>query len=270
MISIPITVNVEYCQWQTELWWWNHQLTYGDESAQQKALAIVIDKNHAFEADRDISWLQSIPHEIVSGVWTSGKLFEQYLHLNIQRGLRQMLDLFPAQQVLEITDCDMFHMRPHPVLEVAEDEIIVCDLYEDWHLRSRSSNRWVIDPLTGGTSDYYNGGFVPLIGQAQTFRRLLDSWEESTLHILYEDYYSQIKWWAGMFGLQVACEKNRVRMVAKDWCYIPRLNDLKDQHYAVHYSVDTFFDKRKFPYVDIVKLPQNLFYTRVREWMKQR
>jgi len=272
MITIPVAVNIPVFKWQSELWWWNHQKTYGDFAA-DKACLLVIDKNYKNETPLDTQWYRSIPHKEATGVWTNlvpGVDLNLCMPLNIQVGLKQILSNFNDDDIIEVTDCDLCHFRPHPEISITEDMLYVCDIYEKWHMFTLTKNRHIIEPYFQHDGKYYNGGFVPIIGYVSTFKKIIHEWEEIHRDILIRPWGNDIKWWAGMFSLQAACEKARVTMVAKDWCYVPQVNQLSESHYTCHYSVDKTFNKRIFPHIDVSKFPDNLFYNRVKEWMTTR
>lgn len=269
MISIPIAVNNSVFKWQASLWWWNHLKTYGTDAG-QKGLLIVVDKNFAHESLQLKDWYQRIPHLEITGAWANAipNLTDMgyAVPLNIQLGVKQVLDRFDDTQILEICDCDMFHFKKHHNIDVSEDQLLVSDIYENWHLKSLSNNKHVIDIYFENQGKYYNGGFVPIIGRVKTFKKIIYEWEAVHRDILAKNFNNDIKWWAGMYALQAACEKARVTMIAKDWCYIPEANALTDNHYIGHYSVDKNFDKRFFPNVNINQFPENIYYQRIREW----
>jgi len=270
MISIPVAVNNATFQWQVDLWWWNHQQTYG-RGAADKACLIVIDKNYSHEPDAATDWLAQVPHVLCTGTWLAPAHRDEPwldLPLNIQLGLRQVIDFFGDDDVLEVNDCDLFHFRPHPAIEVGDDMLLTCDLYERWHLNSLTSNRGYIEPYFENGGGYYNGGFVPIIGKARTFKRILYEWEAVHRDLLARPYETSIHWWSGMFALQAACEKARVTMVGRDWCYIPGHNPLQDSHYIGHYSVDRYFPKGNFPHIDASRFPSNDYYHRLRAWFE--
>lgn len=269
MISIPVAVNSPFFKWQLELWWWAQKQAYGNR-AKEKSHAIVVDRNFVHDTPLDRTWLSAIPHTYMEGCWQHPvvqELRRQDVPLNIQHGLRQILNRFDEEQILEVTDCDMMHIKPHPEIVIRDDMLIVCDLYEAWHLKSLSVNKHVIAPYFENDGRFYNGGFVPIIGKAKTFKKILDEWEAVHRDILSRDYGLDIHWWAGMFALQAACEKRRVTMVADDYCYIPGTNTLKDTHYSVHYSCDSNgFQKHLFPNNDFASLPSNRFYDKLKQW----
>lgn len=271
MISVPIAVNITYFKPQLELLWFNHKATYGEDAARQKLRAIIVKRNTVAEEKKDFcEWASDIPHVMVDAYFDVRRdlMKEAYLPINIQLGLSQVIADFCDEQVIEVLDCDMFHFERHPDLSIEDDEVIVCDLYEDWHLRSLTDHKNVIAPFFKNEGDYYNGGFVPIIGKAKTFKTLLPDWIE--LHKLITDAQSDdnLQWWAGMYALQAACENNSVRMRALDMCYVPGLNELNENHYVAHYSVDQKFNKKTWPSIDISSFEENKFYERVLEWMR--
>lgn len=271
MISVPIAVNMDYFKPQLELLWFSHKATYGEDAAREKLLAVIVKRNTVAEPRKDFcEWAHNIPHVMVEAYFDARKdlMKEAYLPINIQVGLSQVIVDFDDEQVIEVLDCDMFHFEPHPDLTVEDDELIVTDLYEDWHLRSLTDHRDVIAPYFKNEGNYYNGGFVPIIGKAKTLKRILPDWIE--LHKLITDAQSDdnLQWWAGMYSLQAACENNAVQMRAMDLCYVPSLNELNDNHYIAHYSVDQKFNKKNWPTVDVSSFEDNKFYNRVVEWMR--
>lgn len=268
MITIPVAVNIPVFKWQAELWWWNHQKTYGPKAV-DKGCLLIIDKNYKHETPLDNIWYQNIPHQEAKGVWSDlvpGINPNLCMPLNIQIGLRQILGNFDDNSVLELTDCDLFHFKQHPEMSLPEDSMYVCDLYEKWHMFTLTKNRHVIDPYFENNGKYYNGGFVPIIAHAKTFKKIIYEWEAIHRDILKRDLPNDIKWWAGMFALQAACEKAKIQMIAKDWCFIPPANRLSSTHYTYHYSVDKIFNKRTFPSIDTEIFPNNECYNRIKEW----
>lgn len=276
LISLPVAAHAELFRWQLDLFWFGHQRTYG-MNAPAKAHGILINRNTA-EAPKleRMEWNNNIPHTICESLFDTSDVMarlDKNLHLavplNIQIGLAQVLDRFDDDQMLEVCDCDMVHFKPCPVTNIYPNEIFVSTIYEDWHLKSRSDNRHIIARYFENGGQYYNGGFVPIIGLASTFRKLLPEWIAVHIDILNHDYELNQHWWAGMFALQVACEKNRIQMVAKDYCYVPLANEINEQHYIAHYCVDKIFDKRAYPHLDVSAFPDNAFYNLAKMWLKK-
>jgi hypothetical protein len=269
MISIPVAVNIPVFKMQLDLFWYNHKKLYGND-AYNKVMAIIIDKNDKQDRPRNnLLWDIDIPYKLCKSYndfidVNPDESF--YKPLNIQYGLSQVLNDFNEDQVIEILDCDLFHMKPHPEIHVNNDEIYVCDLYENWHLKSLTDNKDVIDIYFENNGNYYNGGFVPIIGKVKTFKKILHEWTEVHKHILSLPHPYYKKWWAGMFALQASCEKNKITMIAKDTCYIPPINILNDNHYICHYCVDKIFNKKKYPTIEFDKFPNNIYYDSILEW----
>jgi len=271
MISVPIAVNNSYFRIQLELLWFNHKATYGEEAARNKLRAVIVKRNKPFEEIKHTcEWAEDIPHIMAEAYFDIREDLTNpyYLPINIQLGLSQIIDTFDDEQIIEVLDCDMFHLKPHPDFYLEDNELIVVDIYEDWHLRSLSDHRDVIAPFFKNGGNYYNGGFVPIIGKAKTFKTLLPDWIELHKQIVEAHADGDLRWWAGMYSLQAACENNAVLMRAMDLCYIPAINSLTDNHYIAHYSVDYRFNKKVWPSIDISSFEENKFYNRVLEWLQ--
>lgn len=274
MITVPIAVHNDLFKWQLDLFWFNHKLTYGPQAAQGKAFAVIINQDNPTDQPHDkCDWNIEMPYNLCKPYFkmlteVGDSVF--YKPLNIQVGLNQILDQFHDDQILEVIDCDMFHFRPHPVPVLRDDQILVCDLYEPWHLKSLSQNRSVIDIYFENGGRFYNGGFAPIIGKVKTFKKILYEWTQIHKDILSRDWGEDIKWWAGMFALNAACEKKKIYMVAQDTCYIPGINTINTQHYISHYSVDQAFNKRTFPAIDTATFEDNLYYARIKAYLLDR
>jgi hypothetical protein len=269
MITLPVAVHNDFFKWQLDLFWHNHKLTY-KHLAKHKTMAIIIKRNNPQEQKiEQLQWDTDIPHimcESFFDILGSEAPGENHVPLNIQIGLQQILSRFNDDEIIEIIDCDMFHFRHHPFIDIEDDEIIVDDIYEPWHLKSLSTNRKIIEIYFENGGRFYNGGFVPIIAKAKTFRKILPQWIAVHIDIAKRNYSGEVNWWAGMFSLQVACEKNKVRMIAKDWCYVPGINQLTDKHYIAHYSCSYKFNKKTFPSVDVTQFEHNVFFDRLRSW----
>jgi hypothetical protein len=274
VVTIPVAAHAAPFHWELDLFWFCHQRVYGEKAA-ARAHAIFINCNEPGHPRAPaLPWPISVPHTVCYSVhdWApvkelKGEGRRLSVPLNIQLGLQQILHRFRDDEVIELMDCDMLHFRPRPDHEVAYGKLYVCDAYEDWHLKSLSDHKNVIERYFENGGRFYNGGFVPIVGRVSTFKRILPTWIDVHLDILKQPYPPSLFWWAGMFALQAACEKNKVQMVAKDTCYIPGFNELLPQHYVAHYSIDKRFDKSKYPAVRRSTFQANLFYGIVSAWM---
>lgn len=279
VISVPVAVHTADFRWQLALFWHGHRRVYGADAA-ARAHAIVVRRNDFWTPPADcMQWDLDIPHSMcdayfdvpspVQGMSLMHMKLIMAAPINIQIGLAQVLSKFDDDQILEVNDCDMLHFRPCPVVDVGPDELITAGVYENWHLFSLTTNRHVITPYFENNGQYYNGGFVPIIGRVATFKRILYEWIAVHVHILTQPHSETLQWWAGMFALQAACEKARVRMISRDYCYIPGINQLADTQYIGHYCVDQIFNKRTYPQIDVTQFPDNPYYATIKGWLDE-
>ena len=250
MLSIPIAVNIPTFKWQLELFWMQHQKVYG-EDAKNRALAVIIKKNHPQDtAEHKLIFnTPDLPYIEVDGVSEFPQLSE-WIPLNIQLGVNRALQFFNIsdEQVIEVLDCDMFHMKKRDI--VVAHNVLLCDpIYEDWHLKSLTENKPVIDPYIQGTGSLiYNGGFVPIVCTAKTMRKIINDWADIHYLICRQDWDKvTIKWWAGMYALQAACQRNGVVMQGSHDCHIPPINQFSEEYTIAHYSVDGQWADKKGP-----------------------
>lgn len=272
MISVPIAVCAGNFWMQLDLFWHQHKKVYG-YNAHRKALALVVNKNIWSDPEHEkLPWDIDVPYTMVKSCFdylNVENIKDQLIvPLNIQTSLLQVINSFDDDEVIELLDCDMFHMKPAPKIEV-KDEIVVSDVYETWHLKSLTDHKWVIDPFLSQSHGKYNGGFVPIIGRAKTFKKIIIDWMQLHKRIFLSTDSKDYKWWSGMYALQVACANHRIYMRNEDFVYIPGYNQIKPWHYISHYSCDTKFNKKIIKQIDDVnteRFEDNAFYNAVKEW----
>lgn len=272
MLSIPVPVHNSIFEWQMNLFWFFHKLTYG-RNAYNKVLAAVVERNTIADAPvTRFAWNLDIPHCMVVPFFDyRADLAGDHIHLclNTQTALAQLLDKLDDNQVVELLDCDMMHVRPAPRFEVGPDVLVVADIYEGWHLKTKSDNRSIVEKYLNGPGSFYNGGYLPIIGLVSTFRKIMDDWINVYLDILHDRELGELhRWWGGMYALQVACERNYVQMIGKDILFVPGINQLSSKHYVVHYCVDPVFKKKQFPNIDRTAIFGNSYYDRILYWWK--
>lgn len=272
--TISINVNQKRFLWHLDLMWFAHKEIYGS-SAKDKFLSALVSHNYKQDIVHDhILCDTDAPYKICKPYFydpvissSLEKVIEGLcVPLNIQTALRDVVYNLSDNQLIEVVDHDMLHIKHHPNFDIRENELIVCDLYEKWHLHSTTEHKHIIQKYTTN-SNIHNGGFVPVIGLASTFKRILSDWINIHVDILNDQYSNQlIYWWAGMYSLNAACAKNNVKMISQDICYIPGLNSLNNNHYMVHYSIDSIFNKKTYPKIDLTKFPNNTYYNLLQRW----
>lgn len=274
LVSLPVGVLTKQSfRHQASLFWHAHQRVYGDR-ARDLTKVLWVENNLVNEPrETDHSWLMDLgaPYSIAKPYY---EIFDCPSHgvnvpLNIQAALVQVINDYHPDQLIEVLDCDMLHLREAPVFSVADDEILVDPIYESWHLHSRGKHRDVIAKYLKHGDQYFNGGFVPIIGRAGTIKKILNNWIEIHIDIVQRDFPDKIKWWAGMYALQAACENAQVTMRGLDATYIPGKNQLSESHHIAHYSVDKIFDKKKagWPFLEVKAFPSNIYYDCIKDWL---
>lgn len=269
MITIPIAVYNNLFEWQLNLFWHQHKLIYGNE-AQNKSIAVVIKRNTSKENKIDsVDWDINIPINLCESYFDYLNINEDryLLPLNIQIGLAQTLNMIDDNKTIELIDCDMFHIKKHDDIKIKENEFYVCDIYENWHLFSKNKNFKLIKKYLKENKVLYNGGFVPIVGLCKTFKKIINDWILVHKNMVLNDNNEHlIKWWSGMYSFQVACQNNNVKMISKDYCYIPEINNISDYHHICHYSVDKFFNKKTFPKINTSNFLDNSYYNSIISW----
>jgi hypothetical protein len=144
----------------------------------------------------------------------------------------------------------------------------VDDIYENWHMFINSKNRYVIEKYLKHSDFYYMNGGWNSIGKVKTMKKLLPEIIDVSIDIATNSENELHRWWSGMFGLNVACHNQRIKMINHNSCYYPNINeiDLKKHHIA-HYSCDPLFKKSQFPNIDFTKFKNNEFYNSIKEWL---
>ena len=131
MISMPVAVCAGNFWLQLDLFWYHHKKIYGF-NAHRKALALVINKNQPNEPKHTkLPWDIDVPHVMTNSCFDFLNLENiedrTIVPLNIQTGLLQVLSNFDDEEIIELLDCDMFHMKKHPQLNI-KDELVVSDV----------------------------------------------------------------------------------------------------------------------------------------------
>lgn len=274
MISIPTVVNRPTFALQLDLLWHQHKKIYGPQ-AWRKVLAAVINRNEKTDSTlTKLPWDIGVPYAIVDSFHYFINLEDvNYTPLNTIVGLYQVLQYFDDEEVLEIIDCDQFHMYKHPQIKVGDNELIVDAVSEEWFLKSTSQLSFNVTPWLSSQHGIWNGGWMPIIGKAKTFKTIMVDWIQYTKKCFLTIKEPNQNWWSSMYGFQIACANNKIKMTHKEMVYLPGFNSIKPEHYICHYSVDQKYKKWEMRTIDDIKQEQfedNLFYNSIKEWIKSK
>jgi hypothetical protein len=277
IISIPVAVHNNWFKNQLDLFWYHHKKIYGD-NAYNMVHAIILKRNNIHDKKIEkLEWDIDIPHTMCDAYFDYD---EQYKDLpltqtNIQFGLKQIINKFKDDDVIEILDCDMFHMKKRPVLDVKDNNVYVATDYENWHLKSKTDNKHIIGMYLHNVGGNYNGGFVPIICNIRTLKKIMYEWIAVNVDIVKRKYSNEIIWWSSMYALSAACEKANVNMIEYNKCYIHKINELTDDKYICHYSVDDMYINKKdikkmlsLETYERCKLSNNIYANLYAEWLK--
>ena len=267
-LTIFVAPHTEMYRWSVDLYWHAQKKLYKEKAYDTTKIAI-IKRNKPHEPKQEtVTWNIDIPHKLVEAYYdydtSISKEDGYYLPITIQYGILQILKDIPDEQVIELIECDMFHLAQTPPYNIDDNMIITDDVYEKWHLKSQTDNKHHIKPFIRGRIKY-NGGFFPIIINAKTLKKLIYPWIKAHIDLLHSDIKGNERWWAGMYALQIACQNENIRMLNENLCYIPGINDIEGKRIC-HYSVDQKFNKKNFPNIDVDKFPFNTFYNIVKEW----
>ena len=275
MITIPVAVAVEYFRPQILFFQYQHLQIYKDDAKNKTIIPII--KYNNFNEDKvdDVSWDMKLPYKMVDSVYDYIKSDKQWhIPINVFTAAKQIVENLPDDEVVEIIDADLVHLKKHPSIydHINYDIVIADSTYENWHMHisnTDSQHRRVIsDYLTHNDEGYMNGGFN-VIGRVKTIKKIIDEVILYSKLVTEKEKGNQHSWWCAMHGLNIACHNNRIKMINTDNCYYPNVNKLTDNHYIAHYSCDPIFDKHKILNLDVNTFPDNLFYSQAKKWLAQ-
>lgn len=270
MITIPVAVANDRFRWQISFFEFQHKKIYGNET-KNNCLVLIVKRNFREEKlINNIDWNINIPYSMVESIYDLYPNLNKknYNPINVYTAVQQIINQLDNEEYIEIIDADMIHLKKFDLSLPNDDEIYVDDIYEKWHMFINSKNRYVIEKyLKHSDFQYMNGGWNS-IGKVKTMKKLLPEIIDVSIDIATNSENELHKWWSGMFGLNVACHNQRIKMINHNSCYYPNINeiDLKKHHIA-HYSCDPLFKKSDFPNIDFTKFKNNEFYNSIREWL---
>lgn len=273
MITIPVAANNRSFQWQSSLFQYAQRKAYGDESI-RNSLLLIADRNSPEAITREVNWDLKIPHKIVKGVHSILSIHDIHPYFtagNLFFAVKQILGDLDDNEILCIIDCDVVPLKKYRGPLPGEDEVLTCNLYEDWHMFMKSpekKNFYVVEHhLNHNTYEYMDGGFVPIIIMVKTLKKIIDEIIDLGIIIARNYLESPFGWWMQMWSFQIACHNKRIKCVSQDNTYFPNINSFNtDKHYFAHYSCDPLFKKSTFPNHNISEFPYNDFYNLIREW----
>ena len=275
MISIPCTVANAYFKKQISFFQFQHLEVYG-EQATNKAIIPIVKYNHFNETPvEDVDWDMKLPYRMVNSVYDYIDSDKQWhIPINVFTAAKQIIETLNDDEVVEIIDADLVHLKPHPLIydHIDYDVVIADAIYENWHMHISSpngANRMVLSEyLTHSDEGYINGGFN-VIGKVKTIKKIIDDVIKYSSLITEKEQGNQHSWWCAMHGLNIACHNHRIKMIDDKNCYYPNINQLDEKHYIAHYSCDPIFNKHKIPNIDTSIFPDNLFYNQAKKWIAQ-
>lgn len=272
IVTIPVTAPIQNFKYQLSFFEFCHKKVYEDK-AEKKCLIPILDRNRR-QDDKitSIDWDITLPYQIIDSIYDYSDLDDtQIVVCNEFYAAKMLLDNFDEDQVLEVQDCDIVHLRPYTGPLPEHNQVIVDITYENWHMHIGSENAKnsnIIKPYLKKQDKWYpNGGFNTIV-RAGTLRRIVDDIIDISLQITQDHTRTPHAWWAQMYGLNVACHNNQVEMIGVNNTYYPNINDLNlGIHHQTHYSVDPLFNKRRLPNINPHRLPNNKFYNLAKQWL---
>lgn len=272
MISIPCAVANEYFRRQISFFEFQHLKVYGDE-AKNKAIIPIVKRNNKNEPIQDdVNWGLQLPYKMVDSVLDIYDLKRNiYIPTNVFTAAREIIKDLPDDEVVEIIDADLVHLKKYDGYIPKFDEIVCDAIYENWHMhitKPKSANSGIIKKyLKHDDYNYMNGGFN-VIGRVKTLKKIINEIIETSIKIGTEQNGNNHSWWQAMYGLNIACHNNRIKMVDTHNCYYPNVNNLESWHHIAHYSCDPIFDKRNMESINVNDFPNNEFYKAAKEWLR--
>lgn len=272
MISIPCAVANEYFRRQISFFEFQHLKIYGDD-AKNKAIIPIVKRNNKQEPiQNDVDWGLKLPYKMVDSVLDIYDLERDiYIPTNVFTAAREIIQDLPDNEVVEIIDADLVHLKKYDGYIPKFDEVVADGIYNDWHLhitKPTSHNNGVIKKyLKHSYYNYMNGGFN-VIARVKTLRKIINEIIETSIKIGTEQNGNNHSWWQAMYGLNIACHNNKIKMIDAKNCYYPNVNNLESRHHIAHYSCDPIFDKRNMGKIDVSKFPNNEFYKSAKEWLE--
>lgn len=272
MITIPVAVANEWFRKQIHFFQFQHIEVYGKE-AKEKTIIAIVNKNYPGEEKKqNINWDMKLPYKMVDSILDMYNLDKDwFIPTNVFTAAKQVIEDLPNDEIVEIIDADLVHLKKYTGTVPKQNEVIADAFYENWHLNTstrNSQNYHVIkEYLKHNDFRYMNGGFN-VITRVDTLKSIIDEIIEVSIKICKEQKGNNHSWWQAMYGLNIACHNNRIKMIDAKNCYYPNINQLKSQHHIAHYCCDSIFNKRDMDNINKEEFPDNQFYNQAKKWLK--
>lgn len=272
LVTLPSTSIAPQFRYQLSFFEYCHKLVYGDKVNQKCFIPISNRNNRGQEKIQSLDWNITLPHRFVDTVFDYCDYKSPQINVcGVFYNAKMVLDLFDDNQVVEVQDVDIVHLRPYDGPLPEGRQIIVDNTYENWHMHIGSpnaKNAHIIKPYLKHQDKWYpNGGFNAIV-RVGLLKEIIDEVIDVSLEITEKYHGDPLNWWSQMFSLNVACHNNKIDMIGVNNTYYPNVNKLDlTKHHQAHYSVDPIFNKRTLPKVDIKTFPNNLFYNLAKVWI---
>jgi hypothetical protein len=280
-ISIPSTVAIDSFKKQILFFQYQHLKVYTTDAVNKAIIPIIkyneySDKSKAIQ---NVDWDMKLPYKMVESVYdliNINSLYNPkiYIPINVFTSAKQIIKDLDDDTLVEIIDADLVHLKHYPIdyHNLKDNEVIADNYYENWHMfisKPESENRKIISEfLTHNEEGYMNGGFN-VIGKVKTIKSIIDDIILYSIKVTEKMNGDPHSWWCAMYGLNIACHNNKIKMINGDNCYYPNVNKLEDKHYIAHYSCDPHYNKRLIPNVNVDLFPDNVFYTAAKEYLSK-
>ena len=277
LLTIPIAAPVELFRFQTSLFEFFQRMVYG-KNAETNSLIIVLDRNKHNNVFMSIPWNIGLKTKLLPGIHKEldeSKTHSHYNPINVFYPLKYIINTISDDIILCITDCDVVPLKVYDSILPNDDEVITCDIYENWHMHIKDPSKhnfYKIEKYLEHTDySYMDGGFVPIIINVKTLKKIINDVITISEKIVDElESTDEFGWWCAMAGFQIACHNHKIKCISQDNTYVPNINELNEnKHYFCHYSVDPLFAKKDFPNWDVSKFKSNKFYNHVGLWLQK-
>lgn len=237
IISISVFYPIEKDKSSCEFFWKRFKSIY-NEKAYDKFTAIIINDNIFNEPV--IDWNKEYHYNTSPTYTTVIKKDNTFIEksiknsvLNFPIAIRNILNEFEDNQIIEILDSKMFHIKQQPKIEINNDEVYVSTFYEELFLYSKTTNKNVMDAFN--VSEGYNGGFLPIICNVYTLKRIISEWISYTIEILNGVFSDEIYQLAPIYSFNIACAKNNIKMISKDYLYVSDVTNNSESQYISYF-----------------------------------